>query len=54
MYAKQPRAKGEALVKFAKWLTHEGQAMLADETYAALPEAIIAKSEKLLDTVKFE
>jgi phosphate transport system substrate-binding protein len=43
--------KGEALVNFLWWATHDGQALAAPLDYAPLPKAVVAMVEKTLKTL---
>jgi phosphate transport system substrate-binding protein len=54
LYAKQPKDKGKEVVKFLKWITHEGQKYCEDQHYARLPEEVVKLIDKKLDTVKVE
>jgi phosphate transport system substrate-binding protein len=43
--------KGEALVNFLWWATHDGQAMAAPLDYAPLPKSVVGMVEKTLKTL---
>jgi phosphate transport system substrate-binding protein len=44
--------KGQALVNFLWWATHEGQAMCAPHGYAPLPATVVTNVEASLRAVK--
>jgi phosphate transport system substrate-binding protein len=44
-------AKGKVLAEFLKWAIHEGQATTAPLNYGKLPDAVVAKDDKLLATM---
>ncbi len=52
VYVNQPADKGQAVVDFLRWVTHEGQQYTADLDYARLPQGLIDRLEKKLDQVK--
>jgi phosphate transport system substrate-binding protein len=52
LYINQPRAKGEAVVRFLRWVTHEGQEYAKDLDYARLPGELVGRLEKKLDQVR--
>ena len=54
LYNKQPKGKGEALVRFARWVTNEGQESLKANDYAALPQSLRDKIKAKLDAITFE
>ncbi len=43
------KPKGEALVKFLWWATHDGQAFAEGLDYAPLPKAVVAKVSKTIE-----
>jgi len=48
------RAKGEALVNFLDWATHDGQRLAEPLLYAALPPDIVTINEAALRTIRFQ
>ncbi len=52
IYGKLPSDKGQAVIDFLRWVTHEGQEQTAALHYARLPEGLIKKLEKKLELVK--
>lgn len=50
-YVKQTPEKAAALRAFLQWITHEGQNLAKDLSYAPLPEALIKRVEKKLDVL---
>jgi phosphate transport system substrate-binding protein len=53
VYVKQQPGKGEELVKFLKWASHEGQEHCADLKYARLPSTLIERIDKKLSLIQF-
>ncbi len=51
LYVTQPVGKGQAVVDFLRWVTHEGQQYTKDLDYAHLPEELVHRLEKKLDQV---
>jgi phosphate transport system substrate-binding protein len=51
IYVDQPPGKGQAVVEFLRWMTHEGQDYAQALDYARLPEELIKRLEKKLDQV---
>jgi phosphate transport system substrate-binding protein len=51
LYVNQPPVKGEAVVKFLHWVTHEGQQYAKDLYYARLPVELVQRLDKKLDQV---
>lgn len=45
--------KGEALVKLLKWMVHDGQNYSEGLDYAKLPENLVERIDKMLETVKY-
>jgi phosphate transport system substrate-binding protein len=45
-------AKGQALVDFLWWVTHDGQKLAAHEDYAPLPTGLLPLVEKKLTNIK--
>lgn len=54
LYVKQPKLKGQAVLDFLRWATHEGQEYCAALHYARLPEGLVKRVEKKLDSVVVE
>jgi phosphate transport system substrate-binding protein len=52
LYKDQPAAKGQAVVDFLRWVTHEGQEYTKGLDYACLPDELIKRVDKKLDEVK--
>jgi phosphate transport system substrate-binding protein len=52
LYVNQPPDKGQAIVDFLRWVTHEGQAFTEALHYARLPPALVQRLEKKLESVK--
>jgi len=53
VYARQAdKAKGEALKAYLKYLVKDGQKLLAEIDYAALPKSLQEKALKQLDRVQ--
>jgi phosphate transport system substrate-binding protein len=48
------RPKGEALVKFLWWATHEGQAYAEALDYAPLPKSVVAMVSKTIESLHVE
>jgi phosphate transport system substrate-binding protein len=46
-------AKGKALVDFLKWMYKDGESSAASLNYAALPENVVARVLKAVDTIKY-
>jgi phosphate transport system substrate-binding protein len=53
VYVKQPADKGRELVKFLRWVTHEGQEQCAALKYARLSSGLTERVDKKLDLIKF-
>jgi phosphate transport system substrate-binding protein len=47
-YQKPPEGKAEMLVKFLRWVTHEGQQYTKDLQYAPLPEEMVKRIDEKL------
>ncbi len=45
--------KGEALVKLVKWMVHDGQNYSEGLDYAKLPQNMVDRIDKMLDTIKY-
>jgi phosphate transport system substrate-binding protein len=54
LFAKLPEGKGQELVKFLRWVTHEGQKYCDELNYVRLPSALVEKVDKKLDSVQFQ
>ena len=52
LYVDQPPDKGRQVVDFLRWVLHEGQDHAADLHYAKLPQRVVERAEKKLDSVK--
>ncbi len=52
LYANQPASKGQALVDFLRWATHEGQQHAKDLHYAALPGGLVERVDQMLAQVQ--
>jgi phosphate transport system substrate-binding protein len=53
LYAKQPPGTGQELVKFLRWVTHEGQKYCDALNYVQLPSVLVEKIDKKLDAIEF-
>jgi phosphate transport system substrate-binding protein len=54
LYRKQPKQTGKEVVKFLRWITHDGQKYCEEQHYARLPEQLVKLIDKKLDTVEME
>jgi phosphate transport system substrate-binding protein len=52
LYVNQQPPKGEQLVQFLRWATHEGQQQARDLGYAPLPSGLVERLERKLEQVK--
>ena len=52
IYVAQPAGKGQAVVDYLRWVTHEGQQHAKDLDYARLPDELVQRLEKKLDQVQ--
>jgi phosphate transport system substrate-binding protein len=52
LYVDQPAHKGQAVVNFLRWVTHEGQEYAKDLDYARLPSELVKRLEIKLDQVR--
>jgi len=52
LYTKQPKDKGTELVKFLRWVTHEGQEYCKELQYAQLTSGLVERIDKKLEQVK--
>jgi phosphate ABC transporter phosphate-binding protein len=52
IYVIQPPGKGQAVVDFLRWVTHEGQVFAKDLDYARLPEELVRRLETKLNQVQ--
>lgn len=52
IYAQQPAGKGQVVVDFLRWVTHEGQEYAAELHYARLPAGLVERIEKKLARVR--
>ena len=53
IYENQPPGKGQTVLEFLRWVTHEGQEYAEGLDYAPLPEQLIKRLDKKLDEVHF-
>jgi phosphate ABC transporter phosphate-binding protein len=53
IYVDQPKDKGPEVVKFLRWILHEGQEQCAALKYARLSSGLVERAEKKLDQVQF-
>ena len=51
LYKDQPAGKGQAVVDFLRWATHEGQEYTAERFYARLPGALVERIDQKLKSV---
>jgi phosphate transport system substrate-binding protein len=52
IYVNQPPGKGQQVVDFLRWVTHQGQDFAKELHYARLPQGLIERVDKKLDQVK--
>jgi phosphate ABC transporter phosphate-binding protein len=52
LYVKQPKDKGQAVVDFLRWCTHDGQQFCEALQYAKLPKGLVERLDKKLDAVQ--
>ncbi len=52
IYVRQPADKGQAVVDFLRWCTHDGQQFCEGLKYARLPKGLVERLEKKLDAVR--
>jgi phosphate transport system substrate-binding protein len=52
VYDKLPAGKGQKVVDFLRWVTHEGQEHCAGLNYSRLPKGLVERLEKKLDQIK--
>jgi phosphate transport system substrate-binding protein len=52
IYVNQPADKGQQVVDFLRWVTHEGQQFCEELHYAKLPPGLVKRVEKKLDSVQ--
>jgi phosphate transport system substrate-binding protein len=53
IYKQQPGGKGQRVVDFLRWCTHDGQQYAEELHYARLPTGLVERVEKKLDSVAF-
>lgn len=53
-YQQRTREKAEALVAFLNWAIHEGQAYNKSMLYSPLPQAAVAKAEKIIGSITYQ
>ena len=51
-YQNQPAADYQRVVDFLQWVTHAGQQLAADMSYAPLPEELVKRAEQKLKSMK--
>jgi phosphate ABC transporter phosphate-binding protein len=54
VYLKPPSGKGQLIVDFLRWATHEGQQYTESLHYARLPKGLVERLEKKLDLIQVE
>jgi phosphate ABC transporter phosphate-binding protein len=54
LYRNQPKDTGKDVVKFLRWIIHDGQKYCEDQHYARLPDDIIKLIDKKLDGVEIK
>ena len=52
IYVDQPAGKGQQVVDYLRWCTHDGQQYCEMLNYATLPKGLVEKIDKKLDSVK--
>jgi phosphate transport system substrate-binding protein len=52
LYVDQPAGKGQLVVDFLRWVTHEGQEFTKALDYARLPEGLVQRVDEKLSQVK--
>jgi phosphate transport system substrate-binding protein len=52
VYVSQPGPKGKELVRFLRWLVHDGQAHLRPLRYSPLPARLVARVEEKLAAIQ--
>jgi phosphate ABC transporter phosphate-binding protein len=52
VYSNQPAGKGQMVVDFLRWVTHEGQEYAEALHYARLPEGLVQRATGKLDQIK--
>jgi phosphate ABC transporter phosphate-binding protein len=52
VYDKLPAGKGQQVVDFLRWVTHDGQAYCEELHYVKLPKGLVDRVEKKLDSIK--
>jgi phosphate transport system substrate-binding protein len=52
VYDKLPSDKGQMVVDFLRWVTHEGQEYAPELQYSTLPRGLVERLEKKLDRIK--
>jgi phosphate transport system substrate-binding protein len=53
LYAGQPKEEGPEVVKFLRWILHEGQEQCGALKYARLSSGLVERADKKLDQVTF-
>ena len=54
VYVNQPRDKGQQVVDFLRWVTHDGQQFCEPLHYAKLPPGLVERVEKKLASIKVQ
>jgi phosphate transport system substrate-binding protein len=54
VYLNQPGAKGKEIVKFLRWLVHDGQEHLKQLNYARLPSRLVTRIDEKLAMILTE
>jgi phosphate transport system substrate-binding protein len=54
IYVNQPSGKGQAVVDFLRWCLHGGQDFTKELHYARIPQGLVERADKKLDSVKFK
>ncbi|MBX9578960.1 MAG: phosphate ABC transporter substrate-binding protein PstS [Gemmataceae bacterium] len=52
VYVNQPPGKGQQVVDFLRWVTHDGQALCEPLHYAKLPPGLVERVEKKLASIQ--
>jgi phosphate transport system substrate-binding protein len=52
VYSKLPAGKGQKVLDFLRWVTHEGQEYCDELHYARLPKGLVTRLEKKLDSIE--
>jgi phosphate transport system substrate-binding protein len=52
IYVNEPAGKGQEVVDFLRWVIHDGQKYADALHYAKLPQGLVARADKKLDSIK--